>query len=62
MSYMSQPVRSINVDASYRGNIEVWVHRASGEFRHYRHHTRVGKKISIASVRRAQRAQLVLTQ
>lgn len=62
MNYMSQPVRSINVDASRRGNIDVWVHRDNGKFRHYRHHKRVGKKISMASVRRAQRAQLVLTQ
>lgn len=58
--YVPKHIVSINIDSSGRGDINVWVHRANGKMRRHRFHPMSDKKISEASVLRAQRAQISL--
>jgi len=58
--YAPKHIASINIDASGREGVDVWVHRANGKMRRYRRHLCAGKQISEASVFRAQRAQIAL--
>lgn len=58
--YNPKHIASINIDASGREGMDVWVHRANGKMKRYRRHLCAGKQISESSVHRAQRAQIAL--